>query len=224
LDYINLVLILLDIEKYALAHPKDLPAKISSYVLENLDNLKQGSKILDIGCAEGATIKFLFNRYGKKFEYTGIDLSKERIIIAKSKKIPNSNFIDSNGEDIPLKDSSYDCILCSQVLEHVEDENKLLSEIHRLLKPSRIFQIDTVFKKKWAWYFYRAPIGWAIDPTHLREYTDIEEVRNLVERNGLSVKSIHIERDTRNLKQIGLINLEIPIPGYYTLFIEGTIK
>ncbi len=103
-------------------------------------------------------------------------------------------------------------------------KNKLLSEIHRLLKPSGIFQVDTVFKKKWAWYFYRAPIGWAIDPTHLREYTDIEEVKNLVVENGLLVKSIYTEKDTRNLNKIGLVDLEIPIPGYYTLFIEGSIK
>ncbi len=88
----------MNIEEYALTHPKDLPAKISSYVLENLDNLKPGGKILDIGCAEGATIKFLFSLYGKKFEYTGIDLSKERIAIAKSKKIPNTIFIASSGE------------------------------------------------------------------------------------------------------------------------------
>lgn len=214
----------MNIEEYAIAHPKELPAKISPYILKQLENLKQGSKILDIGCAEGATIKYLHSLYGKKFNYVGVDLSKERISVAKSKNIPNAQFIVSNGEDIPLNDHDYNCVLCSQLLEHVEDENQLISEIHRLLKKSGIFQIDTVFKKKWAWYFYRAPIGWAIDPTHLREYTDIDVVKNLIEKQGLTIKEAYTEKDSRNLKQIGLMDLELPVPGYYTLFIVGTGK
>lgn len=214
----------MDIEEYALAHPKDEPAKIQEQITRELKKLKKGSKILDIGCAEGATIRFLADMFGDKFKYTGVDLSKERISVAKNKKTLNTEFIVSTGEKMKLQSSSYDCILCSQVLEHVEDEDSLLSEIKRLLKPNGIFQIDTVYKKTWAWYFYKAPIGWAIDPTHLREYTDMSSVREIIERNGLAIDTMYTRKDTRNLRKIGLFDIEIPIPGYYTLFILGKKK
>lgn len=211
----------MDIEKYATVHPKDEPAKIQEYIIKKLKTLKEGSKILDIGCAEGATIRFLSETFGDKYKYTGVDLSKERISVAKSKKTPNAEFIVSTGEKMKLPSGSYDCVLCSQVLEHVEDEDSLTSEVKRLLKPNGIFQIDTVYKKPWAWYFYRAPIGWAIDPTHLREYTDINVAKRIVEKAGLIVDEIYTKKDTRNLKKIGLFDIEIPIPGYYTLFVLG---
>ena len=37
--------------------------------------------------------------------------------------------------DIPLEDNLYDFFICNHVLEHVEDDLKVLSEIFRVLKP-----------------------------------------------------------------------------------------
>lgn len=38
-------------------------------------------------------------------------------------------------ESIPVSDNSYDAIICTQVLEHVEHPKKALSELYRILKP-----------------------------------------------------------------------------------------
>ncbi len=37
--------------------------------------------------------------------------------------------------DMPFKQSSFDCVLCNHVIEHVEDDLKALDEILRVLKP-----------------------------------------------------------------------------------------
>lgn len=211
----------MDIEEYAKVHPKDKPAKISDATLERISKLSKGSEILDIGCAEGSTIQWLNSLFGSKFKYTGVDLSETRINKAKSRRIPSANFVVSTGESIPLEPESFDCILCSQVLEHVESEDALLSEILRLLKPGGIYQVDTVFKKKWAWYFYRSPMGWALDPTHLREYTNTDSVRRIFDRNQLKVETIYTVQMSRDLNKIMPFKLEIPVPGYYFLFVEG---
>jgi ubiquinone/menaquinone biosynthesis C-methylase UbiE len=211
----------MDIEKYAQVHPKNKPAKISDTILKDIKRLNKGSKILDIGCAEGATINYLYSLFGKKYDYVGVDLSETRIKKARALRIPNTEFLVSNAENIDLKESSFDCILCSQLLEHVESENNLLKEIHRLLKQDGIFQVDTVFKKKWAWYFYRAPIGWALDPTHLREYSNLKTVKEIFEKADLKVGKIYTTKSYRDLNKVSPIKLKIPIPGYYTLFIEG---
>ncbi|MDC1534802.1 class I SAM-dependent methyltransferase [Flavobacteriaceae bacterium] len=45
--------------------------------------------------------------------------------------------------DLPIKDNTYDFILCNHVLEHVLDDNKAMSELYRVLKKDGIgvFQV-----------------------------------------------------------------------------------
>jgi SAM-dependent methyltransferase len=44
---------------------------------------------------------------------------------------------------MPLPDSSFDIILCSHVLEHVEDDRRAMAEMYRVLRPggSAIIQV-----------------------------------------------------------------------------------
>jgi SAM-dependent methyltransferase len=37
--------------------------------------------------------------------------------------------------DLPFADDRFDVVLCSHVLEHIEDDRRALSEIHRVMKP-----------------------------------------------------------------------------------------
>lgn len=41
--------------------------------------------------------------------------------------------------NMPFKDKSFDCIICLETLEHVEDPLRAMSEIYRALKPGGIF-------------------------------------------------------------------------------------
>jgi ubiquinone/menaquinone biosynthesis C-methylase UbiE len=211
----------MNIEDYAKKHPKISGASLSPRILEKIQELPDGSRILDIGCAEGFTIERLAYQFEKEFEFVGVDLSETRIKSATEKEIHSAKFIVSSGESIPLEDNSFDCILCSQVLEHVESDEKLLKEIYRLLKPRGIFQVDTVFKKKWAWYFYKSPMGWALDPTHLREYEDLEEMRELFSKQHLKIELIEKKQAYRDLSKVSPIKLKLPIPGYYIVFVVG---
>jgi SAM-dependent methyltransferase len=47
--------------------------------------------------------------------------------------------------DIPLPDASFDCIFCTGTLEHVEDPNRVLGELHRLLCPGGIVHLEVPF-------------------------------------------------------------------------------
>lgn len=211
----------MNIEDYAKKHPKSKGATLPPLILEKIGDLPRNSKILDIGCAEGFTIQELYNIFGDKYEYTGVDLSETRIEKAKKLQLPNSKFLVSTGEDMPLRGAIYDCVLSSQVLEHVEDENAFLAEINRVLKPGGIFEIDTVYKKRWAWYFYKSPIGWALDPTHLREYTDTQILEELFDRAELKIQETHLVQAKRDLSKILPVKVVLPIPGYYTIYLLG---
>lgn len=46
---------------------------------------------------------------------------------------PNHHIVDIT--DIQFEDNRFDRIICSHVLEHIEDDTKAMSELYRILKP-----------------------------------------------------------------------------------------
>lgn len=48
---------------------------------------------------------------------------------------PNINSISGDARALPVKDASADLVICSEVLEHIEENRQCLKEIHRILKP-----------------------------------------------------------------------------------------
>jgi ubiquinone/menaquinone biosynthesis C-methylase UbiE len=215
----------MNIETYARKHPKHKPGVILPQNLERMGFLADRSRILDIGCAEGYTIRWLQSKFSGRYRFVGIDLSKTRILDAVGQQIPNASFCLGSAEDLPLPSNSVDFVTASQVIEHVPDDTRMLSEIERVLTHGGIFQIDTVYKKKWARYIYRSPIGWALDPTHQREYTDLDAL--LVRfPAALKIENIQIIKTYRALNILSVFSsfpdwLKIRIPGYFTLFISG---
>ena len=213
----------MDIETYAKLHPKTGHAIILPVTLKRISTLPKGSIILDIGCAEGETIFWLESQFPKKYKYIGIDLSETRIKCANKKKNTNSRFFVSSATNLSqIRSSSIDFALCSQVIEHVDHDELLVSELSRILRKGGRFQLDTVFKKWWAKYFYNSPSGWALDPTHVREYQNLTELRKMFERN-LSVTDVILKQVFRNLRLIhpSFPKINLKILGYYTVFILG---
>ena len=47
----------------------------------------------------------------------------------------NTEIQNFNGRQIPFDGASFDAVLCTEVLEHVEDPAELIAEIHRVMKP-----------------------------------------------------------------------------------------
>lgn len=92
-------------------------------------------KVLDIGCGN-SQFKFLLD--ASKTDYIGID-----IVNSEEFGYNNQNKIEFDGENLPFPDDSIDNIICTEVLEHIEDPKKIISEMYRVLK-SRGCAIITV--------------------------------------------------------------------------------
>ena len=82
--------------------------------------------ILDIGCGQ-SPYNFLLNKAETK--YYGID-----IVDAEKFDYKNSLITPFNGEDIPFEDDKFDAIICTEVMEHVANYQKLTDEIYRIMK------------------------------------------------------------------------------------------
>jgi SAM-dependent methyltransferase len=82
---------------------------------------------LDVGCGEMPFRSLL----GPGAKYTGIDVPSARAFGMSD----NSDIVAFDGRTIPFADASFDHVLCTEVLEHVEDPAGLVAEMLRVLRP-----------------------------------------------------------------------------------------
>ncbi len=94
----------------------------------------KGKVILDCGCGQGDYVVQLLSQ--ESCEVFGIEFNQEKVN-AYSKRYPDStNVIQGNIEKMPFDSNKFDVVLLNEVLEHIPDHNRGLSEIYRVLKPN----------------------------------------------------------------------------------------
>jgi ubiquinone/menaquinone biosynthesis C-methylase UbiE len=94
-----------------------------------------GKNLLEVGCGTGIDL-VRFARGGAKV--TGIDLSKTAVDLA-CKNIEqsgqNADLRVMNGESMQFVDNTFDVVYAHGVLQYTADPEKMMSEIHRVLRP-----------------------------------------------------------------------------------------
>lgn len=110
-----------------------------------LNNLENGSSILDVGTAIGDYPKYLTEKCNRDFKVTGIDSSKNMIEEAR-KKAPKATFEVMDMRKLDYPENSFDAILCLATLIHVNDEEalKILEEFDRMLTSKGIIIINVM--------------------------------------------------------------------------------
>ena len=104
----------------------------------------QGKDVLDLGCAGGFMAEALAARGA---HVTGIDPAADAIDAARVHARATGLRIGYDvgvGEALPYDDSSFDAVVCVDVLEYVADLHKVLSEVARILRPDGLFLFDTI--------------------------------------------------------------------------------
>ncbi|MDP3973587.1 MAG: class I SAM-dependent methyltransferase [Candidatus Daviesbacteria bacterium] len=168
-------------------------------IVEEL-NLQDGDKVLEVGCGNGYYLSLL-NRIGKKVDLVGID--HDRLALKDAIKYIGNNkvkLIYSKAENLPFESSVFDKVVMSEVIEHVNDEEKTLKEIKRVLKKGGILVLTTCNIE---YPFLWDPINWVLQHffnthiesgfwagiwnQHTRLYKE-KTVQKLVNKAGLEVE------------------------------------
>ncbi|MCW4018113.1 MAG: class I SAM-dependent methyltransferase [Candidatus Bathyarchaeota archaeon] len=119
-------------------------------------NISPDNVVMDFGCGPG----YYTIEIAKKAKTTfAVDISPEMLEKAKDKaaknEVSNIEFLQSDGKHVQLSDASVDLILLVTVYHEVGENDVVLAEFSRILKPSGRLVIVEVIKKD---IFQGAPV------------------------------------------------------------------
>jgi len=112
----------------------DAPAHLVDFVR----SLSAVESALDVGCGDGRLTRELAVR-----DLTAADVSVVVLARARERLVVGRLVELDPGAPLPLEDGSFDLVLCSETLEHVQDVQQLLSEARRVLRPGGTLAITT---------------------------------------------------------------------------------
>lgn len=137
--------------------------------------------ILEIGCGQGFNTHIL----SKRNKVIGIDLSKEDIMIAK-KRYPKVHFMIMNAENLKFKSNSFDIIYALEVFEHIDNLNKAVSEIKRVLRKNGRLIVSIPYYRSEKWLLKLRPTYFS-EIHHVRIFKK-NELENLLKNNGFKME------------------------------------
>lgn len=139
--------------------------------------------IVDIGCGEGIILEKIHRLFPDR-KVLGIDILPENVDICRRQ---GCNVKQGDVYNLPLSSESVDFVLLMEVIEHLEDSEIAIQEIHRVLVSGGrlviVFPNDRVFKiaRILTLRFQEA----AYDPGHVRQWTP-HDMRNLLNIQGFT--------------------------------------
>jgi len=171
-------------DKYGKAYDAE---RLSPYyrVLKNLElstllPLVKKKQTLEIGCGTGLILEEV-NKYAK--EAWGIDLSEGMLAEAQKK---NLNTKQTNAINIDFPDASFDLIYSFKVLAHIPDCDKVLSEIHRLLKKNGLCVLE--FYNPYSVKFLTNKLNGSMRKVYVR-YDSINKIKKML-KDKFSIEKV----------------------------------
>lgn len=169
--------------------------------------------LLELGCGEGRGVKELLPLVA---HYTALDKIEE-VVNKLRKDYPDGTFRQAffpPFKDLP--DGTFDSIVSFQVIEHIQNDDLFLKEIHRVLKPGGLAMLTTPNIK----------LTLSRNPWHVREYTASQltalagKYFSAIEMKGITGNEKVMEYHERNRKSVqkftrfDLLDLQYKLPGW----------
>lgn len=131
-----------------------------------------GKKVLDLGCGTGYGTHLLAENASRA---VGLDSSGQAIEYARERyKRENLDFVAGDCGSVPFSDGEFGLVVSFEVIEHLEEHERFLSEAKRLLAPEGLFMVSTPNKKTYT----DLRRGYR-NPFHVKEFY-LEEFRQVL--------------------------------------------
>lgn len=149
-------------------HPKH---RLTDYHGFFASQVSDGNRVLDIGCGYGAVARSIA-RHVPAADVTGIDIEPANVAQARNAdNPPNLTFVEGDAtEDFPA--GSWDVVVLSNVLEHIDERTSFLSKIRERLAPRIVLIRVPLFERSWHMPMRReVGANFLSDPDHRIEHT-----------------------------------------------------
>lgn len=232
-----------DFEQYSENSVHFFSRRVPRLLTNSLKLIGSGGTLVDVGCGDGHIVWALSDtgHIPPGSRVIGVDVSEIRL--RRFNALTGFETMRASGGHIPdLKDGAADLAMSTMVIEHVPDDQGHLNELARITRSGGWLYLSTVVRKRGAWYFRKAPDGRRVlDPTHLREYANANQVIKMVEAAGFVIREqrlsrlvfpvahplvrwLHAQRPIRDVQRIflkasthWLETLALPIPRYRSI-------
>ncbi|MEI7597376.1 MAG: methyltransferase domain-containing protein [Bacteroidota bacterium] len=164
-------------------HPKHFQMRYHDFFI---DRINPDENVLDVGCGYGSVAFDIANSI-ENCHVIGIDIEKHNIDEANKMHVHNNiTYIHADALKY-MPDEKIDCIVLSNVLEHIEDRITFLKLLSNHYQPKRTLIRVPMYERSWV-VPMKKELGadYFCDPTHYIEYT-LTEFKNEVENAGLTI-------------------------------------
>lgn len=157
--------------------------------------LKNGLKILDVGCGLGGAARFMAAHHGA--EVVGVDLTPEFVEVGNALTQEAGlgdkvRLLRASALNLPQEDASFDRASMFHVGMNIENKTALFAEISRALTPGgllAVYDVMTVGEEPLEY-----PVAWAKDESTSFVAT-VATYQSAIEAAGLSVNAIEVKRE-----------------------------
>lgn len=194
------------------------------YLLKEIKAPRKKKRLLDIGSGAGDFPEAI-KHYLPNLDVYGVDISRKAINFAK-KTYPNINFFVADAAKLPFRSGFFDYVSCFDVIEHVEDPDKTVREIGRILKKGGIFHTfipteGNIFSLQGA----LIKLGWKAKEVYGAHphHFNIEKATGFIKNNGFKIKKVrydeHVFKQLLEIVYFTVLsikgkNLDYSVEGY----------
>ena len=138
-------------------------------------------RVLDLGCGSSLVVQSLNNTIGMDYNYA-------KLRFLRRYEIP---LVNACALALPFKDESFDCVISSQVIEHVPFDEALFGEMCRVLRAGGRLILSTPDCAAIGWriiepiYGFLMPGGYKDE--HITHYT-LDQLREILARHGIVIE------------------------------------
>jgi|AmaraimetFIIA100_FD_contig_123_80330_length_1117_multi_10_in_1_out_0_2 ubiquinone/menaquinone biosynthesis C-methylase UbiE len=155
--------------------------------LAQLAQIKDGERVLDVGCGIGGPSRYLASRLG--CQVTGLDFTAEFVALAemlarRTRLADKVAYRRGDALDLPFPDGSFDVVWSQNAAMNIADRDRLYSEMRRVLTPAGRLALQEIAAGPAGEPFYPTP--WATDKS-ISFLSTPESTRAALERSGFRV-------------------------------------